>query len=266
MLLEELKAFMPENTSADDLKKNLDIINADAQKMVDSEVKGLKENKTKLLDQMAGLKKNQTPDGFDPDAFAEYTKNKDKLAAQQKELDDKALEGKGQWDALKIQLNETHATALTAISTEKDTTIASLQNALDKELITNAAMKAIESEEGNSLFLLPHMQGNMKTVQNEAGDFEVQILDGEGKQRFGDDATTPFAVKDLVAEMKANDKFAPAFPKLDAGSGSGANAGGKGGGGVNPWKTETRNVTAQAAMNRDNPTLAAAMRKSAGVK
>jgi len=109
------------------------------------------------------------------------------------------------------------------------------------------------------------MRGQMKTVQAEDGSYSVQVLDKEGNQRFQDDATTPFGVKDLVAEFKANDLYAPAFPDLNSGSGNPADTGGKGGTGVNPWKADTKNVTEQGRINKENPTLAIQMKKAAGV-
>lgn len=264
MLLEELKKIMPD-ASSEVLAANLKIINDDAQVMVETEVKGLKENKTKLLTQMEKLKGNQLPEGYDADGYTNFLKDKGELAKKQKELDDKTLEDKGQWDALKLQLNETHTTAITSLTGEKDAVISGLTKALNKELIENASIKAIEAEKGNSLFLLPHMLGNIETVQAEDGTYGVQVVDKEGNQRFGDDATTPFSVTDLVNEMKANDSFAPAFPEQNGGGGGNANAGGKGGAGVNPWKAETKNITEQGRIIKENPSLAAQFKKAAGV-
>jgi hypothetical protein len=267
MLLEELKKIMPDGMSDEELQQRLDVINDDAKKMVEQEVKGLKDNKTKLLDQMAKLKENQIPEGFDPDQIKDYLENKDKLEQEKKALEEKSLEEKGQWDALKLKLNETHAEQIARLQKEKDEAIAPLKSALDKELIENAAIKAIEAEKGNSFFLLPHMKDRMKTVQNEKGEFEVQILDKDGNPRLADDATTPFGVKDFVAELKANERFAPAFPTANAGSGNGPNANtGGGSGGINPWKAESKNVTEQARINKENPTLATQLKKAAGVQ
>lgn len=254
---------MPD-ASDDVIKAAVAAINADAQTMVDKEVKGLKENKTKLLTQMDKLKGNQLPDGFDSEAYATYTKDKVEFDKKKQELADQELEGKGQWEALKLKLNETNAAALTKANDESGATILSLQKALDKELIENNSIKAIEKEKGNSLFLLPHMRGQMKTVLGEDGNYTVQVIDSEGKQRFADDATTPFTVPDLVAEFKANDSYSAAFPNQNSGTGD-PDTGGKGGTGDNPWKAETKNVTRQAQINKENPTLAAQLKKAAGV-
>jgi len=265
MTFEEMKKIMPEGTTKEVIQAALDAVNADAKKLVDAETSGLVTNKEKLLEQMTKLKKNQVPEDYDAEGYQKFVTESAELEKKQKELADAELEGKGQWEALKLQLNETHTKALSTASETSAGTIAGLQKALDKELIENNAIKAIEAEKGNSLFLLPHMHGQMKTVQNEDGSYGVQVLDKEGKQRFQDDATTPFGVKDLVAEFKANEAYAPAFPDLNAGSGNPPGTGGKGGTGVNPWKADSKNITEQARINKENPTLATQMKKAAGL-
>ena len=266
MKLEELKKLMPEGTSADDLKAKLKIINDDAKAQIDLEIKGLKDNQTKNLDQIKLLKGNQLPEGYDDKAYKKYKKEKEDFDKKKKDLDDKELESKGQWDALKLKLNETHSTALGELTTSKDGEISGLRGALDRSLIDNVSLKAIEKEEGNSFFLLPHMKNQINTFQNEDGSYEVQVINKDGKPRFGDDETTPFTVADLVAEMKANEVYSPAFPNANAGGGGNANAGSGGGsGGVNPWKKDTRNITNQAKLVKENPTLAAQFKKAAGV-
>jgi len=245
MTFDEMKALMGEGATDDQIS--------------------LLENKTKLLTQMDKLKKNQVPEGFDVEGYETYNKDKVEFAKKQKELADLELEGKGQWEALKLQLNETHNTALATLTAESQAEIGSLRTALDKELIENTLVKEINSEKGNALFLLPHMKNSVKTVLGEDNKYSLQVVDEEGKQRFADDATTPFTPADLVAEFKANTKYGLAFPELNAGSGGNPDTGGKGGNGVNPWKAETKNVTEQARINRENPTLATQLKKAAGV-
>ena len=165
-----------------------------------------------------------------------------------------------------MKLNETNATAIGELTSLKDGEISTLRGALDKSLIDNVSLKAIEKEEGNSFFLLPHMKNQIKTFQAEDGGYDVHVIDKEGNPRFADDATTPFTVADLVAEMKANETYAPAFPNANAGGGGNPNAGGGGGnGGINPWKKDTKNITNQAKLVKENPTLAAQFKKAAGV-
>lgn len=266
MLFAELKKIMPEGATDDQINAQLKIINDEAQALVDEKTNGLLTNKEKLLTQMTKLKENQIPEGFDAEGYAKYNSDKEEFDKKKKELEDQELEGKGQWEALKLKLIETNTASINTLKDESGATITNLQKALDKELIENASIKAIEKEKGNSLFLLPHMRGNMKTVMAEDGSYSVQITDGEGKPRFADDATTPFTVSDMVAELKANTDFAPAFPTQNGGGGGAPNGGGQGNSGVNPWKADSKNVTEQARINKENPTLAAQYKKAAGVE
>ena len=234
-----------------------------AQAETDSAVSGLKTNQAKNLDQISKLKGNQMPEGFDADSYSKYTKEKDEFAKEQKKLEDKKLEDEGQWTALKDKLVNANIDAIAKLSSEKDSEIGILRNALDGELIENALSKAITAEKGNSFFLMPHLKGQVKTVI-EDGKFVTHVVDTRGEQRMTDEGKS-FGIADLVAEAKANETFAMAFPDLNSGSGKGPNSGGGGGSNINPWKKETRNVTDQAKMNRDNPALAQQMKKSAGV-
>lgn len=236
---------------------------AENKTALDNEVKGLKANQSKALDQIALLKGNQMPDGFDQAAFDTYNKDKLKFEAEQVKLEEKRLQDEGQWESLKTQLLDKNKLNIDTLTSEKDSEIGLLRSSLDKELIENAAIKAIEAEKGNSFFLLPHMKQNIKTVLGETG-YSVQVLDSEGNVRMDDDGKN-FTVKQLVAEMKTKDVYAPAFPNMNSGSGQGINTGGQGGGTVNPWSAKTKNITHQAKMMKENPTLAVQMKKAAGV-
>ena len=236
---------------------------AAAQAQTDTEVAGLKTNQTKNLDQISKLKGNQLPDGFDLDAYTAFTKEKEEFAKKQKELGDKELADQGQWTALKDQLVTANQTAITTLTGEKDAEISVLRTALDGELIENALSKAITIEKGNAFFLMPHLKNQVQTVLQD-GKFATHVVNPQGEQRMNDDGK-PFGIADLVAEAKANETFALAFPDLNSGSGKGPNAGSGGGSTVNPWKSDTKNITEQARLNRENPTLAQQMKKSAGV-
>jgi len=254
-----VKSLFGENATEDQITKLVEASNSE----VDTAVSGLKANQEKNLDQIAKLKKSQIPDGFDKEGYEKYTKEKEDFDKKQKELEDKKLQDEGQWVALKDKMAIAHKNALDLMTAENETTVTNLRKALDKELIENSLAKAIDKEKGNAFFLVPHLKGSIKTVLNGEA-FETHVVDGEGQQRMTDEGN-PFSISDLVAEAKANEMFAPAFPDLNSGSGRGANHGSGGGSAVNPWKKETRNVTAQAKMNKENPALAAQMRKAAGI-
>lgn len=266
MTLEQLRKMMPEGMSDDDLKAKLVVINDDAKAMAEAETKGLKENKDKLLSQLTKLKENQIPDGFDPEGYKKYLEDKDAIEAKKKELEDAELEGKGQWEALKLKLVEKHNKEFETLKGETGTEIGSLKKALDSELIENHLVKEIIAEGGNPLFLLPHMKPMVETVKGEDGKFSLQIVGEDGKPLMSEDQTKPFSTKDLVAKFKSDELYSPAFPGMNNGGGGNPNAGGNGGGATNPWKADTKNITEQARINKENPALAAQMKKSAGIK
>jgi len=145
MTFEQMKKLMPDATD-DQIKAAVEAVMAEQKTAIETETNGLVTNKTKLLDQMDKLKKNQLPEGYDAEGYQKFVTESDELAKKQKELADAELEGKGQWDALKMQLNESHKTALNTANETSTATISGLQTALDKELIENNAIKAIETE------------------------------------------------------------------------------------------------------------------------
>ena len=265
MSREEAKRILGADATEDQINALIASVTGQIELAVATETKGLVENKTKLLGQMDKLKNNQLPEDFDLEGYNKLLSEKETLDKKAQELADQELEGKGQWEALKIQLNETHTTAFSTMESEKNTEIAGLKTALSDHLIENSAMKAIGAEKGNSLFLMPHMKSQLATVQDENGKWGVHVIGEDGKQRMSEDQSKPFEVTDLVAQFKANEAFAGAFPNLDGGAGDPTPPGGKGGTGANPWKSETKNVTEQARINKDNPALAAQYKKAAGI-
>lgn len=260
---EILSAQIGDSLDAESLNKIIDAAEVESKKLISQEVKGLKDNQTKMLEQMSNLKTNQLPEGFDKEGFDKYLVDKVEFDKKQTELEEKRLQDEGQWEHLKGQLLDKNKTDIEALQTEKDLEIKGLRTALDKELIENTAIKAIEKEKGNSFFLLPHMKQQIQTVLKD-GQYSVNVLDPEGNPRTNDEGK-PFSVADLVAEMKSNDVFAPAFPSQNSGSGNPPNGGSGGGNVTNPWKSDTKNITEQAKMTKENPVLAAQMKKAAGV-
>lgn len=84
-------------------------------------------------------------------------------------------------------------------------------------------------------------------------DMEVVKLDGE--QVLG--------LEEQLKKLKESDAYL--FGETGK-VGSGTNPPGAGGGDVNPWKPETFNLTNQAKILQENPSLAARLKQEAGVK
>lgn len=89
----------------------------------------------------------------------------------------------------------------------------SLLNQLKKELIENAAMKAL-AENGGAEYAhmtMPYIRDRVQL--READDkFIVEVLDDNGNPAIADSAGNPMGIPQLVAEMKAQpDRWGPAF-------------------------------------------------------
>lgn len=102
----------------------------------------------------------------------------------------------------------------------RDTSLAEMKKALDKNLIDSAATRALAKHGGNVKVLTPHIRSRTRVVQDERGEYMTQILDDNGDARFG--ATgLPMTIHDLVQELREDPDFAANF-KSDAPSGSGS--------------------------------------------
>jgi hypothetical protein len=109
----------------------------------------------------------------------------------------------------------------TAVDTEKGKT-SKMQNSLERHLIGQAATAALAAANGSTDLLLPHVQKHVKVVQ-DGEEFVARVVDNVGDIRTNG-AGQPMSVADLVAEMKTQASFAPAF-KSDTKGGSGKQPG-----------------------------------------
>ncbi len=191
-------------------------------------VKGLKSAlSTERTNRENAEKKIKAFDGLDVDkAKAALTKVKEMADWKP---DEKVKE---QIEAIKNQLAEKHQGELG----KKDESLTSLTGQLQKVMIEAAAIKAIAESKGSSALLLPHVKSATKMHQTDSGEFLVEVVDKDGNARISPatGSTSPMTIAELVAEMKTQDTFAPAFEGTGA-SGSGASGGG-GGGGANTVK------------------------------
>ena len=127
------------------------------------------------------------------------------LDAQATEEQKKA-EKAGEWDKLKGQMNEKHQTELKS----KDEQIGKLRSTLEKHMIDSVATAEIAAAKGVPTLLLPHVQRMTKVVEDEAGNYTVQVVNAKGEPRV-DAKGEPLTIKDLVEEMKQAEDFGRAF-------------------------------------------------------
>lgn len=131
-------------------------------------------------------------------------------------------------DAAKIaaQLESQKNGLLTAHQRElqaRDTRATALQNQLYGLMVENAATSAVAELKGVPELLMPFIKQQVK-VSEADGQFVVNVLDASGEPRYG--ATGQLmTIKELVAEMKANEKYGRLF-ESEAGGGGGTPPGG----------------------------------------
>lgn len=110
---------------------------------------------------------------------------------------------------------------------DKDAENQGLTKALNKYLVSSAAVAAIAEEKGVSALLLPHIERQVRVVK-DGEDYQVRVVDAAGDPRANSSGGF-MTIKDLVKEMKASADFGRAF-----------DAEVKGGGGKSPTGSPQR--------------------------
>lgn len=105
----------------------------------------------------------------------------------------------------------------------KDKTIGNLTNQLEKHLIENAAIAAINEAGGSTALLLPLIAQRAKVVASDNGTLGIKIIGDDGTERLSPKAGSidSMSIAELVGELRADTKFGGAF-KASGTSGSGA--------------------------------------------
>jgi len=152
------------------------------------------------------------------------------IDAKAKDDEDKAVKG-GEWDKLRAQMNEKHATEIKGF-TDK---LSAKDKALERFLIDGEATKAIAGAKGVPELLLPHVRQHVRMVE-ENNDYFVRVVDAKGDPRVNGKGE-PLTISDLVAEMAASEVFGRAFEGSGQ-SGSGKQPG-NGGGGTSKTMTQS---------------------------
>lgn len=164
-------------------------------------------------------------DGVDPEQYAQLMKSQEEAAAQK-------ARDTGDWAAREAQLKQQLAADLqkreahyTAEVQGREARLSLMQRALNDALINSEAVAAITAAKGVPELLLPHVLRQTQIIEDD-GRFMVQVLDPQGQPRIADIKGTPFTIRHLIEEMKADPIFGRAFEATGAG-GSGAQNGNK---------------------------------------
>ena len=149
-------------------------------------------------------------EGVDADEFRRL--KQDTARREQRELAES-----GRWEELKASLERGHAEDLA----QRDLLIGRLKADLGRHLMDSAATAALSRAGGMPALLLPHVKARLEVVADEDGH-SLRVIDHKGRPRLKDGE--PLGVEDLVAEMRSDPVFAPAF-QGNGGSGGGSPAG-----------------------------------------
>lgn len=135
-----------------------------------------------------------------------------------KELTDELTKG----DKAKLNLDKIKADLAAAHSNDlksKDTRITALTSQLYSHLVKSAATSAIAEAKGVPDLLLPFVENQVKVIE-EDGKFQVYVVDSQGDRRYSGVTGQPMTIKELVSEMKGNEKYGRLF-ESEAPSGQG---------------------------------------------
>jgi hypothetical protein len=162
-----------------------------------------KSNKT-LREQLKTVK----PTDLSP--LAEYGDSPESIAAAVQAKIAEASGTKGvevakQVDAAKAAIVEANRKELE----KRDTRNQALQTQLYGLIVDNAATAAVAELKGVPELLLPFIKQQVKVVEQD-GAFHAHVIDGKGEVRYGVTGS-PMTIKELVVEMKAQEKYGRLF-------------------------------------------------------
>ncbi len=110
-------------------------------------------------------------------------------------------------EKIKAEIAKAHAAELVA----KDRTLEGLNSQLHRVLVTNALTTAVMAEKGNPDLLMPMLAGRVKAAVGEDGEMGVYVMDAAGDRRYSGVSGKEMTIPELVAEIKADGRYAGAF-------------------------------------------------------
>ncbi len=222
-----------------------DLVTKAVDKATGKLTKDLEKITGKNTDLMGELKKSRKRtkefEGLDPDEVRKAVENAN--AGERK-----ALEDKGEYEKALTLANENHTKEI-----KKLTDQLGVATSGEKTLRTRTAIDRAMDEAG----VAPAFRKAVRAMHTN----DISIIEQDGSQVavVGDKSVTDHLK--AWAETDEGKNFVG-----DGGQGGGGAGGGnRGGGGVNPWAKDTRNLSQQGIMERDNPGKAEKLKREAGV-
>lgn len=180
------------------------------------------------------------------------------LKQAQEEQAQKKAEEEGKYSELLAANAEKHKAEVEALQAKAE----NYRNQFHTKSVETQILAALDKEKGSPTLLMSAIKARLSVEENE-GQISIVGLSQSGEPMMTDDGKTA-TVADVVAHLKTLEEYQPAFEATRiSGSGSLTNKGGK----ViaNPWKKDSKNLTEQGRLVRENPALAAQLKSEAGV-
>lgn len=149
------------------------------------------------------------------------TEIKEKFEAKLQEFLDKDEGAKVNIEKIKQDLAQGFAKETEKLKTRNE----ALQGQLYDTLVRNEAVTAIAEAKGVPDLLLPFVVNQIK-VNEDDGKFQSYVVDGAGDIRYSSVTGNPMSIRELIAEMKGNEKYGRLFEsEAPKGNGMKPNAG-----------------------------------------
>lgn len=151
--------------------------------------------------------------------------------AKVQELEEQEAKKAGEWDKLKLQMQERHKQETTDLSQQIKDRDAEIERLVVDARI-NEALADPKLGVISPVAIFPHVKQRVK-AQKENGQWVPLVHDGKGGPVVQDGAGNPMTIPGLIEDMRKNTSFAPLFAsRSTGGSGTppnGSSAGGDGG-------------------------------------
>lgn len=232
-------------------------------------VAGLRRKNGELMDEVKGAKRVLAKHGLIEDRIVEADLDsalgdlKAKAEKKPEGGDQKLDEARKAWEAEKAAMSAAaqKETAKWKEEAERE------RNAARNYFLDSEITRAVTEAKGVPELLGHVVRGQLDVQRTDDGRFNLRVLGPDGQPRIKDSQGNPYALSDLVADLKQDPKYGRAFEASGAaGSGATGSSGNRGGGAANPFKADSRNVTEQMRLAKENPAEAKRLAAEAGVR
>lgn len=258
------EAVQAEYTKGDDGQFYLDVQGVDDMPAV----AGLRRKNTELMDEVKGVKRVLKRHELIEDRIVEDDLDaalgglKEKATKKPEGGDKKLEDARKEWEAEKAAIS---TNAQKEVAKAKEEAAAELEAARNY-FLDGEVTRAVAAQKGVPELLGHIIRGHLDVQRGEDGRFSLRVLGADKQPRIKDSAGNPFTLDDLVGELKADPKFGRAFESSGTTGGGATQPAPGGGAATNPWKKESRNLTEQGRILKEDPAKAKQLAAQAGVK